>query len=100
MDVKWHPEAEKEFLELDKTIQEKVRKEKNKLAKKGLEHRKIGPIFDPELDLEAFKIRIENGDANHRIIFDVENSGFVIYKVGKREGFYSQENLEEVNKRK
>jgi mRNA-degrading endonuclease RelE of RelBE toxin-antitoxin system len=100
VDVKWHPEAEKEFLELDKTIQEKVRKEKNKLAEKGLEHGKIGPIFDPELGLEAFKLRIDKGKANHRIIFDVKNSSFIIYKIGRRDGFYSQENLEEVKKRK
>lgn len=64
---------------------------------------KVGPVFDPEIDLEVFRIKIdpeESNEINHRIIFDVEDQKYVIYKVGERPKFYSKENLEEVKDRK
>lgn len=100
VDIEWHKEAEKEFLKLEKEIQEEIRIQKNKLAEKGLHHEKAGPVFEPELGLEAFKLKIDTGKANHRLIFDIHSSKYVIYKVGEGEEFYSLENLEEVENRK
>jgi mRNA-degrading endonuclease RelE of RelBE toxin-antitoxin system len=98
--VKWHPEAEKEFMELEKEVQKELREGKEQLAEKGLKFEKAGPVFDPELGLEAFRLRIDSGKANHRLVFDIDNSCIVIYKVGRRDSFYSQEKLEEVKDRK
>ena len=41
----------------------------------------------------------EDETVNHRVIFDVQGQNYVIYKVGKRPGFYEDENLREVEKR-
>lgn len=103
LELKWNLEAEKEFLKLEKEVQEKIKTEIEKLPEKGLNWSKVGPLFNSEIGLNVFRIKInpENSDKiNHRIIFDVEGQKYVIYKVSNRAKFYSQENLKEVKDRK
>jgi hypothetical protein len=38
-------------------------------------------------------------ELNYRVVFDVEAQNYVIYKVGRRPGFYDEENLREVENR-
>ena len=73
------------------------------MSEKGVNWDKVGPLFKPEIGLKAFRIKIDpegSDETNHRIIFDVEDQKYVIYKVGKRYRFYSEKNLEEVKDRK
>jgi mRNA-degrading endonuclease RelE of RelBE toxin-antitoxin system len=99
MDIKWNGEAEEEFLQLPKHIQEKLKSYIEKLSGKGLEWDKAELIEREDIGLEVYRIKImpENGEElNHRVIFDIEDQSYVIYKVGSRPGFYSEENLREV----
>ncbi len=103
MELKWNLEAEKEFRNLENKVQEKIKTEIEKLPEKGLEWDKVGPVLKPKIDLKVFRIKInpeDNENLKHRIIFDVENQKYIIYKVGNRTKFYSRENLEEVTDRK
>ena len=102
LEIRWNLEAEKEFRSLKENIQKKARKEIEKLPEKGLKWENVSPVFDLGIGLEAFRIKItsDSEEINHRIIFDVEEQSYVIYKVGPRSGFYSSESLKEVKDRK
>lgn len=103
LEIDWDLEAEKEFQDLSYKAQEKVRKEIEKLPEKGLKWEKVGPVFKPEIDLEAYRIKVDPEDKegiNHRIIFDVKDQKYIIYKVGRRPGFYEKRNLKEIKDRK
>lgn len=103
MEVEWHPDAREEFLKLEPETQEVVRDYKNELAEKGLKWDKVGLVSCPGLGLEAFRLKIDPGEheeVNHRLIFDIDDQEIVIYKAGKREGFYNRENLKEAEERR
>ena len=102
MDIKWNGEAEEEFLQLPNHIQEKLRSYIERLSEKGLEWDKVELIEREDIGLEVYRIKIMDGNGeelNHRVIFDIEDQSYVIYKVGSRRGFYSEENLREVEDR-
>ena len=102
MDIEWKKEAEKEFLQLPKDIQRKIKPYIEKIPEKGLNWEKIGFVQREDLGLEVYRLKImpeEDETVNHRVIFDVQGQNYVIYKVGKRPGFYEDENLREVEER-
>ncbi|MFB6116239.1 MAG: type II toxin-antitoxin system RelE/ParE family toxin [Candidatus Nanosalina sp.] len=102
MDIKWHKEAEKEFLQFPDRIQEKLKPYIEKLPEKGLNWDKVRLIEREDIGLEAYRIKVmpeEDRELNHRVIFDVEGQNYVIYKIGQRPEFYGKENLREVEER-
>lgn len=101
MALKWNAEAEKEFQQLSRKAQEKVKQKLEKLPEKGLNWDKVGLVEEEGLDLQAFRIKVAptDGDVNHRVIFDFQEGDFIVYKVGERPGFYDQKSLEDVKKR-
>lgn len=102
MDIEWNSEAEEEFLQLPNHVQERIKPYIEKLPEKGLNWDRVGFIEREDIGLEAYRIKIMPEDdegLNHRVIFDVEGQKYVIYKVGRRPGFYDEENLKQVENR-
>lgn len=99
MEIEWNSEAEKEFLQLPKNIQRGVKSCIEKLPEKGLNWDKVEYIGREDLDLEVFRLKINSEEVNHRVIFDVKDQKYIIYKVGRRPGFYEKESLSEVENR-
>jgi len=102
MDIEWKEEARKEFLQLPKDIQRQIKSYVDDLPEKGLKWNKIDFLKREDLGLEVYRLKMMPEDdpaLNHRAIFDVRNQKYVIYKVGKRPGFYEEENLREATER-
>jgi len=99
MEIEWNSEAEKEFLQLPENIQREVKSCIEKLPEKGLNWDRVEYVERRDLDLEVFRLKIKSEEANHRVIFDIEGQNYVIYKVGRRPGFYKKESLSEVENR-
>lgn len=102
MDVEWTSEAEKEFLQLPDHVQKEIKSYIEKLPEKGLNWDKVGFIQREDIGLEVYRIKImseADKELNHRVLFDVEGTKYVIYKVGRRPGFYDEENLREAEDR-
>jgi phage-related protein len=88
--IDWNREAEEELKQFDRTIQKEIIKQIERIPEKGTGWKKVEPLISPELDLEAFRLKIdpeEKENVNHRIIFDVKDDFFVIYKVGEGPAF-------------
>lgn len=101
MDIRWVEEAEEEFLELPENVRREIRSYIEKLPEKGIGWQKVGKLEDKSLGLKVFRLKLmpEDGELNHRVIFDIKDQKYIIYKVGAREGFYSDENLRQVERR-
>lgn len=100
MDIKWHSEAKKEFLQLPEDVREEIGTYLDKLQEEGLQMEEIGLVHRTQPDLSFYKLKIMSDEAiNYRVAFDPTGTSFVIYKVGPRDNFYRRENLEEVKDR-
>ena len=98
MDIEWKKEARKEFLQLPEYIQRKIKSYVDDLPEKGVKWNEVSFLKRENLGLEVYRLKMMPEDdpaLNHRIIFDIMNGKYVIYKVGKRPGFYEDENLSE-----
>ncbi|MFB6158760.1 MAG: type II toxin-antitoxin system RelE/ParE family toxin [Candidatus Nanohalobium sp.] len=101
MDIEWHSEAKKEFLQLPEEVQEEIGTYLDKLQEEGLQMKETGLVHRNQPDLSFYKLKIMSEDEaiNHRVAFDPRGTSFVIYKVDSRNDFYRRENLEEVKDR-
>ncbi len=101
MRVSWVEEALQEFRRLDEQQQSVVRRFVDTLAEDGIDMDEVGPLVDGETDLNLFRLKMVDGDSglNHRAAFDVHDGMFVIYRLSSREGFYSSEELHELESR-
>lgn len=99
MKLDWHPTAVEELLELEETVQEEIIGEIEKLPDKGLEWKKVGLVDRPEIGFTGYRIKLESGDLNHRVLFKIQDETFYVLKVGRRPDFYHLENLAEARDR-
>lgn len=67
------------------------------MKKEGLNWEKVGPVFRPEIGLSVYRVKIKSEEFNLRVIFDVNDDCFIVYKVGDRDKFY--DNLEGIKSR-
>ncbi len=102
MRVSWVEEALQEFQSLDEDRQSAVRRFVDRLAEDGIEMDEVGPLVDGEKGLNLFRLKMVDEDSglNHRAAFDVRDDTFIIYRLSSREGFYSSEEIRELESRK
>jgi mRNA-degrading endonuclease RelE of RelBE toxin-antitoxin system len=102
MNIEWHKKAEKEFLDLPETVQKEIKTQIERLPEEGTGWDKVELIIREKIGFKAYRLKIapdDNDNLNHRIIFDIVESNYEIYKIGKRPGFYDKDNLKEIEKR-
>lgn len=63
--------------------------------------KKVSLLERKDLGLTCYRLKVmpENEEVNHRVIFDVKDESYIIYKVGKRPEFYGEENLRDLESR-
>lgn len=98
----FHPEADRELLELDKRKQKIVRNVVEEFKHEGMDSEKFGRLTDNENNLDCFRLKIkqkEPVDINQRIIVSVVSGQFVAYGLEHRDDVYSEKYLKKIKDR-
>lgn len=89
--------AVEDLKQFNKQIQKQIRDE--------IEGLKEGPLGEntsllSKQGLEIFRLKLKNGDLDHRIFFDLDEETVVVLGVEHRDQAYTQESIDKIKSRK
>jgi mRNA-degrading endonuclease RelE of RelBE toxin-antitoxin system len=99
----FHPEAEKELLQMDKPQQNLIRSKVEKFKEEGMNCDCFGRLTSENPALNCYRLKIkqeESPEINYRLIIDVYEGQFVAFGLNHREEVYSEDYLKEISSRK
>jgi mRNA-degrading endonuclease RelE of RelBE toxin-antitoxin system len=99
----FHPEADREFSQLDEARQRAVNRKVAEFRKEGLSHSLLGRLKNEEVGLDCYRLKVMENKAvevNLRIVIDVYEGQFVAFGVKNRDEVYTEEYIKEIRERK
>lgn len=100
--VFWHPEAQKEVLELSEEKQKLIDERVSEFKEKGMEYKHFGRVSREEHSFNKYKIKLKEEnpvEINQRVILDVYHDQWIIYGVQHRDNAYKKPFIKLVKER-
>ncbi|MFB6100450.1 MAG: hypothetical protein ABEK16_04205 [Candidatus Nanohalobium sp.] len=102
MKLYFHPDADRELLELSEEKQKVVYARVENLKEKGTSYKHFGRFTDGEQEIDCYRLKIKTDkpvEVNQRVIISVYQGQFVAYGIEHRDNVYSEDYLEEIKDR-
>lgn len=89
--------AVEDLKQLEKPVQKQVRDEIRELK-----HNPLGENTSlmSKQGLDIFRLKVKNGELDHRVFFDLDNQKIVVLGVEHRDNAYTPESIEKIKSRK
>ena len=98
----WHPEAEKEALELSEEKQEMIDRAAEKFQEEGKEYKYFGRVTKKEYDFDKFKLKVKQNNplkVNQRMILQECHGKWVVLGVEHRQDSYRKHYIDLIHQR-
>ena len=95
----WTDEFLEEVMELEEKVQRELVSKVEKLEEDGMSIEEVGKASNSETGIEAWKIKVKNEEADHRVIFDIIDGDIVLIAAGHRDEVYDNKNWKHIAER-